>query len=157
MRSSQYLLKITFSYFLINYIRKFVSKQGYNTLICLFGCEVTDKLFLYASRCWLGEYLRQKYLYNPNLKEIMSIYDLSFKKEVLTEKAVDVIGDIMRYMYHNEIDANDNSNPVVPLFLLIYKVKENILAATNEEELKKIEGKIEFAKEYFQKLSVANG
>lgn len=87
----------------------------------------------------------------------MSIYDLSFKKEVLTEKAVDVIGDIMRYMYHNEIDANDNSNPVVPLFLLIYKVKENILAATNEEELKKIEGKIEFAKEYFQKLSVANG
>lgn len=134
-----------------------MSKQGYNTLICLFGCEVTDKLFLYASRCWLGEYLRQKYLYNPNLKEIMSIYDLSFKKEVLTEKAVDVIGDIMRYMYHNEIDANDNSNPVVPLFLLIYKVKENILAATNEEELKKIEGKIEFAKEYFQKLSVANG
>lgn len=87
----------------------------------------------------------------------MSIYDLSFKKEVLIEKAVDVIGDIMRYMIHNEIDANDNSNPVVALFLLTYKVKENILTATNEEELKKIEGKIEFAKEYFQKLSVANG
>lgn len=87
----------------------------------------------------------------------MSVYDLSFKKEVLTEKAVDVIGDIMRYINHNEIDASDNSNPVVLLFSLTYKVKENIITATNEEELKKIEGKIEFAKEYFQKLGAVYG
>lgn len=80
----------------------------------------------------------------------MSRYELCLQKEVMSEQAADIIGDIMRYIRRNEIDIKDDSNPIIILFQQVYKAKEDILPARDEKELDKISGKIEMAKEFMQ-------
>lgn len=83
---------------------------------------------------------------------VAAIYDLALRKEVLMEKAADIAGDIMRYIKRKDIDINDDNNPVMQLFFLTYRAKEDILTAPDEGELKKIEGKLEFANSLFLKM-----
>lgn len=80
----------------------------------------------------------------------MSRYELCLQKEVMSEQAADIIGDIMRYIRRNAIDIKDDSNPIIILFQQVYKAKEDILPARDEKELDKISGKIEMAKAFMQ-------
>lgn len=80
----------------------------------------------------------------------MSRYEFCLQKEVMSEQAADIIGDIMRYIRRNDIDIKDDSNPIIILFQQVYKAKEDILPARDEKELDKISGKIEMAKEFMQ-------
>lgn len=80
----------------------------------------------------------------------MTRYELCLQKEVMSEQAADVIGDIMRYIRRCDINIRDNSNPIIILFQQVYKAKEDILSAKDEKELERISGKIEMAKDFMQ-------
>lgn len=81
---------------------------------------------------------------------VPTVYEISLRQEVLLEKAVGVIGDMMRYFSRHNVDIRDLANPLVQQIVLLHEVKEDILTASSIEELDRLEEKIDFAEAFFQ-------
>ena len=73
----------------------------------------------------------------------MNDYELTLRKEVMTEKAAGILGDLFRYAQENQIE--DNTNPVNIMFSLLWNAKEDIISATSGVELDRIDGKLDIA------------
>ena len=74
----------------------------------------------------------------------MSRYEFSLRQEVLMEKGASVLGSL----YHYERGQNRQSHPVKVMYDLVWSAKQNILLATSEKELDRIEGQFELAGQF---------
>lgn len=71
----------------------------------------------------------------------MSRYEFSLRQEVLMEKGASVLGNL----YHYEREQNGQSHPVQLMYDLVWSAKQDILLATSEKELDRIEGQFDLA------------
>ena len=80
----------------------------------------------------------------------MSKYEFSLRQEVLLEKGADILAEFFHYAKEKNIPLDDKQNPVNVISDLVWDAKSNILAATTEIELDKIEAEFDFARRFYR-------
>ena len=73
-------------------------------------------------------------------------YEMTLRKEVLLEKGAAVLAELLRYKQSNHIE--DDFHPVSIIFALVWNAKEEILAAKNDADLDRIDGKFDMASSF---------
>ncbi len=76
----------------------------------------------------------------------MSRYEFSLRQEVLMEKGASVLGNL--YHYERERELSDPTHPVQIMYNLVWSAKQDILLATSERELDRIEGQFDLAGQF---------
>lgn len=75
-------------------------------------------------------------------------YFITLEKEVMSEVAAEIYATITRYMIAKNIQ-DDEKHPLNILGHMIFKIKENLIGKEyTMEELKLIQAKFEFARDY---------
>ena len=84
-----------------------------------------------------------------SIKEIQQMdYFITLEKEVMSEVAAEIYGTITRYMIAKNIQ-DDDKHPLNILAHMVFQIKENLIGKEyTMDELKLIQAKFEFARDY---------
>ena len=75
-------------------------------------------------------------------------YFITLEKEVMSEVAAEIYGTITRYMIAKNIQ-DDDKHPLNILAHMVFQIKENLIGKEyTMDELKLIQAKFEFARDY---------
>lgn len=83
----------------------------------------------------------------------MTPYEFSLEQEVFMEKAAEVLGDIYRYEVESGIKTKDLTHPVEAMYTLVWKAKQDILCAKDENDLTRIDAECEMARKFLKIIS----
>ena len=78
----------------------------------------------------------------------MSRYEFSLRQEVLIEKGASVLGNL--FHYEQEKNLAGQNHPV--MYDLVWTAKRDILLATSEKNLDRIEGQFDLAKGFLSRI-----
>ncbi|WP_294755084.1 helix-turn-helix domain-containing protein [uncultured Ruminococcus sp.] len=84
-----------------------------------------------------------------SIKEVQQMdYFITLEKEVMSEVAAEIYGTITRYMIAKNIQ-DDDKHPLNILAHMVFQIKENLIGKEyTMDELKLIQAKFEFARDY---------
>lgn len=84
-----------------------------------------------------------------SIKEVQQMdYFITLEKEVMSEVAAEIYGTITRYMIAKNIQ-DDDKHPLNILAHMVFQIKENLIGKEYTiDELKLIQAKFEFARDY---------
>ena len=80
----------------------------------------------------------------------MSKYEFSLHQEVLLEKGADILGSLFRYKQANGI--TDDTDPVMVMYSLIWRAKQDTLLAKTKADLQRIENEFDLAGQFAEIL-----
>lgn len=82
----------------------------------------------------------------------MDPYEFALRQEVLRETGAEILAGFFHFARDNHIPLEEKQNPINVIYSLIWDAKSNILAATTEAELDKIEAQFDFARRLYQRI-----
>lgn len=84
-------------------------------------------------------------------------YFITLEKEVMSEVAASIEATIINYMVKHNINGETTSDPIVVLLHNVHRIKDSLIGKEyNMDELKLIQAKFEFARDYINEVINAN-
>lgn len=83
----------------------------------------------------------------------MDKYQFSLHQEILLDKGTDILAGFFHYARDNNIPLEDTHNPINVMYRLVRDAKHNILLASTETDLYKIEVQFDFARRFYKEIS----
>lgn len=80
----------------------------------------------------------------------MTRYEFSLRQEVLLEKGASILADLFRYA--QEKNLTKQNHPVQVMCDLVWTAKSDILLATSEKDLNRIEGQFDLTMEFLSRI-----
>lgn len=80
----------------------------------------------------------------------MTRYEFSLRQEVLLKKGVSILADLFRYAQEKNLTEQDH--PVQVIYDLAWTAKSDILLATSEKDLDRIEGQFNLTKKFLSRI-----
>ena len=80
----------------------------------------------------------------------VSRYEFSLRQEVLMEKGASVLGNL--FHYEQEKKLTGQNHPVRVMYDLVWTAKRDILLASSEKDLDRIEGQFDLAKGFLSRV-----
>lgn len=91
--------------------------------------------------------------HKPEVQGTMDKYQFSLRQEILLDKGAAILAGFFHYAMDNNIPLEDKQNPINVMYSLVRDAKHNILLASTETDLYKIEVQFDFAHRFYQKIS----
>lgn len=83
----------------------------------------------------------------------MDKYQFSLHQEILLDKGADILAGFFHYARDYNIPLEDKQNPINVMYSLVRDAKHNILLASTETDLYKIEVQFDFARRFYKEIS----
>lgn len=85
--------------------------------------------------------------------DTMDKYQFSLQQEILLDKGAAILAGFFHYARDYNIPLEDRQNPINVMYSLVRDTKHNILLASTENDLDKIEAQFDFARRFYRKIS----
>lgn len=83
----------------------------------------------------------------------MDKYLFSIRQEILIDKGAAILAGFFHYARDYNIPLEDKQNPINIMYDLVWDAKHNILLASIENDLDKIEAQFDFSRRFYRKIS----
>lgn len=91
--------------------------------------------------------------YKPEVQGTMDKYLFSIRQEILIDKGAAILAGFFHYARDYNIPLEDKQNPINIMYGLVWDAKHNILLASTENDLDKIEAQFDFARRFYKEIS----
>lgn len=91
--------------------------------------------------------------HKPEVQGTMDKYLFSIRQEILIDKGAAILAGFFHYARDYNIPLEDKQNPINIMYGLVWDAKHNILLASTENDLDKIEAQFDFARRFYKEIS----
>jgi hypothetical protein len=91
--------------------------------------------------------------HKPEVQGTMDKYLFSIRQEILIDKGAAILAGFFHYARDYNIPLEDKQNPINIMYGLVWDAKHNILLASTENDLDKIEAQFDFARRFYREIS----